>query len=365
MILFNAPFTKIFQTIIRTRSIMKFGTWVFPVSESSDLDGQVIDNTLEEIVLCDRLGYEAVWLSEHHFDGAVAYADPVSFASSITQVTNNIKIGFAVVEMALHHPVRLAAQTALIDNLSKGRLMVGTGKGSAFNQYEYKGFGVDMSDSEGLLEESEQILIQAWAGEPVTFKGKHWNLNFPGLRPLPFQKPHPPLFRACLGMDSTKAMARIGRPVLIASQENRSIESRLSAFTEEISKIGLSESKALQITQQIWVTKNLVIAEDGDRARDIAWQGYERDQTLVNNARNNYNSKEFWEHVNTTTNLEEKFEDSFIVGTPREVEEQIAELHDIGVQNLMLKMNTGNMPQEDVLNSISLFSQKIAPRFID
>ena len=160
-------------------------------------------------------------------------------------------------------------------------------------------------------------------------------------------------------------MARIGRPVLIASQENRSIESRLSAFTEEISKIGLSESKALQITQQIWVTKNLVIAEDGDRARDIAWQGYERDQTLVNNARNNYNSKEFWEHVNTTTNLEEKFEDSFIVGTPREVEEQIAELHDIGVQNLMLKMNTGNMPQEDVLNSISLFSQKIAPRFID
>ena len=127
----------------------------------------------------------------------------------------------------------------------------------------------------------------------------------------------------------------------------------------------MSESKALQITQQIWVTKNLVIAEDGDRARDIAWRGYERDQTLVNNARNNYNSKEFWEHVTTTTNLEEKFEDSFIVGTPREVEEQIAELRDIGVQNLMLKMNTGNMPQEDVLNSISLFSQKIAPRFID
>ena len=166
-------------------------------------------------------------------------------------------------------------------------------------------------------------------------------------------------------MDSTKAMARIGRPVLIASQENKSIKSRLSAFSEEISSIGLSESKALKVIQQIWVHKNLVISEDGDKARDIAWRGYERDQTLVNNARNNYNSEKFWEHVNTTTNLEEKFEDSFIVGTPKEVEEQIAELHDIGVQNLMLKMNTGNMPQEDVLNSISLFSEKIAPMFVD
>ena len=94
--------------------------------------------------------------------------------------------------------------------------------------------------------------------------------------------------------------------------------------------------KALNIVDTVIVA----ISEDGDKARDMAWRGYERDQTLVNNARNNYNSEKFWEHVNTTMNLEEKFEDSFIVGTPKEVEEQISDLHDIGVQNLMLKRNT-------------------------
>ena len=344
---------------------MKFGTWVFPISESPQLDEQVIDNTIEEIVLCDKLGYEAVWLSEHHFDGTVAYADPVAFASSISQQTKNIKIGFAVVEMSLHHPVRLAAQTALIDNLSKGRLMVGTGKGSAFNQYEYRGFGVDMSNSEGLLEESEQILLEAWSGNPVTHKGKYWNISFPGLRPLPYQKPHPPLFRACLGMSSTIEMAKIGRPVLIAPQGNKSIGSRLSAFSEEVSNIGISESEALDIINQIWVTKNLVISEDEEKARAIAWQGYKKDQTIINNARQEYNTKEFSMHINTVTNLEEKFEDSFIVGTPKQVADQISELKDLGVRNLMLKMNTGNMDQRDVLNSVNLFSKKIFPKFTD
>ena len=92
---------------------------------------------------------DAVWLTEHHFDGAVAYADPVVFAAAVAARTNRIRIGFAVVEMALHHPVRLAAQTALLDNLSRGRLIMGTGRGSAFNEYEYIGFGQSMEGQPG------------------------------------------------------------------------------------------------------------------------------------------------------------------------------------------------------------------------
>ena len=342
---------------------MKFGTWVFPISESPDKDGQVIDNTTEEIILCDKLGYEAVWLSEHHFDGAVAYADPVTFASSISRLTKKIKIGFAVVEMSLHHPVRLAAQTALIDNLSKGRLMVGTGKGSAFNHYEYRGFGVHMSNSESILEEAEEILLAAWSGEPVKYKGKHWDISFPSLRPTPYQTPHPPLYRACLGMDSTLAMARIGRPVLIASPKNTEIQSRISAFSEEIAKTDLREIEAFKIINQIWVTKNLVISKDGDKARQIAWEGYEKDQTLIDTARNTFNPTDVWQPVDTKSSLKQKFQDSFIVGTPKEVEEQIATLKDIGVNNLMVKINTGNMDQNDVLTSVNLFAENIFPKF--
>lgn len=91
---------------------MRFGSWVFPISQNSKNDGHVIDDTLTEIDRWEALGFDSIWLSEHHFDGATAYADPVVFAGAIAQRTKNVTIGFAVVEMALHHPVRLAAQVA-------------------------------------------------------------------------------------------------------------------------------------------------------------------------------------------------------------------------------------------------------------
>ena len=123
---------------------MRFGSFVFPVSHNPEKDGAVIDSTLEEIKLADDIGLDSIWLTEHHFDGAAAHADPLVLAAAIAVLTKRIKIGFAVIEMAFHHPVSLAVQTALLDNLSKGRLIVGTGRGSAFNQYEYIGFGVTM-----------------------------------------------------------------------------------------------------------------------------------------------------------------------------------------------------------------------------
>ena len=71
---------------------------------------------------------------------------PWSSPAAVAVSTQRVRIGFAVVEMALHHPVRLAVQTALLDNLSHGRLTVGTGRGSALNQYEYFGFGTSMEE---------------------------------------------------------------------------------------------------------------------------------------------------------------------------------------------------------------------------
>ena len=81
---------------------MKFGSFIFPVSHNPENDGAVIDDTLAEIELQESLGFEATWLTEHHFDGASAYVDPVVFAAAVAVRTTRIKIGFAVIEMAFH-----------------------------------------------------------------------------------------------------------------------------------------------------------------------------------------------------------------------------------------------------------------------
>ena len=343
---------------------MRFGSWVFPISQNSKNDGSVIDDTLTEIDRWEALGFDAIWLSEHHFDGATAYADPVVFAAAVAQRTKNVTIGFAVVEMALHHPVRLAAQVSLLDHLSKGRMILGTGKGSAFNEYEYIGFGVPMSDAADSILESEEIILQAWTGNPVKFKGKYWDLAFPELRPVPFQKPHPPLLRACISRESTMEMGAKKRPVLIAAQENHFIKDRLQAFTKSLESTDITEPEIEGILDQVWVNKNIVVAESRSEAEEIAFEGYTREQTFFKAARDKYNPKSGSEGLSKPREISKKtFDNIFITGTPTDVAEQISELDSIGVKNLMMKINTGEMDQSVVFRTMDLLAEHVKPLF--
>jgi len=343
---------------------MRFGSWVFPISQNSKNDGHVIDDTLTEIDRWEALGFDSIWLSEHHFDGATAYADPVVFAGAIAQRTKKVTIGFAVVEMALHHPVRLAAQVALLDHLSQGRMMLGTGKGSAFNEYEYIGFGVPMSDAADSISEAEEIILEAWTGEPVEFKGKYWDLAFPELRPMPLQKPHPPLLRACISRESTIEMGSKKRPVLIAAQENHSIKDRLQVFTKSLESTEITESEIEDILDQVWVNKNIVVAESRSEAEEIAFDGYTREQTFFKAARDKYNPKSGSLGLSKPREISKKdFDNIFITGTPKDVAEQVSELDKIGVKNLMMKINTGEMDQSIVFRTMDLLAEHVKPLF--
>ena len=338
---------------------MRFGTFVFPVSQKPDNDYRIIHETLNEIQLCDELGFDTAWLSEHHFDGATAYVDPVVFAASIAATTKKIRIGFAVVEMALHHPVRLAAQTALLDNLSNGRLLVGTGKGSAFNEYEYIGFGVPMSDAAESLQEAENLILEAWQGNPVNFSGKYWDVAFPGLRPTPYQTPHPPLVRACLSEESTREMARIRRPILIGAQDNDSISNRIHLYRKELEAANLSDQNIESLLDKIWVSKNVFVADTSSEAIERAQLGLNTEQNHFRKAREEFNPS----HTITKKSNPSEFQSTFIAGNSEDVYEQILELKEIGVSNLMMKMNTGEMEPEIVRKSIKLFSEDVMSRF--
>ena len=163
---------------------MKFSNFLFPDSMSAADDGRVIDETLQEARLTDALGFDTIWLAEHHFDGIVAYVDPVAFAAALAIATTHARIGFAVAQMALHHPIRLAEQVALIDHISKGRLIVGLGRGTAYNIYDYQGYGIDHTEAQARFEEAEAIMFEAWKGKPLEHHGQFFDLKLPELRPV-------------------------------------------------------------------------------------------------------------------------------------------------------------------------------------
>ena len=74
--------------------------------------------------------------------------------------TSTVRIGFAVLQLTLHHPVRLAVQLALLDNLSNGRIDVGLGRGTVYNEYEFVGFGLRSNDSRERMAEARVEMIQ-------------------------------------------------------------------------------------------------------------------------------------------------------------------------------------------------------------
>jgi alkanesulfonate monooxygenase SsuD/methylene tetrahydromethanopterin reductase-like flavin-dependent oxidoreductase (luciferase family) len=343
---------------------MRFGTFVFAISDEPQHDHEVIEETLREVELAEAIGMDAVWLTEHHFDGAVAYADPVVFGAAVAMRTHRVRIGFAVVEMALHHPVRLAVQTALLDHLSRGRLTVGTGRGSAYNEFEYLGFGTTMEEGRRMLAEAEALLVKAWTQENVCHRGRYWQVSFPRLRPPPYQQPHPPLVRACIGETSMLEMARIGRPVLMGVQTLDTTRQRLARYREAMFAQGFDAAAVERALAESWVQRALLVTDGDAEALELAEQALRRYRHHLDESRRRYNPGGLPpRQPGQPPSPNEMVEHVFVAGSPRRVAEQIAALRDAGVRNLMFNVNMGRLPPAVVERSLRLFGDKVLPLF--
>ena len=342
---------------------MRFGSFVFSISRDRREDHQVIDNTLREVELAEAIGLDAVWLTEHHFDGAVAYADPIVFGAAVAMKTKRVRIGFAVVELALHHPVRLAVQTALLDHLSQGRLIVGTGRGSAYNAYEYIGFGTTLEAGNEMLPEAEELLVKAWTSEDVHHEGRFWQVAFPELRPRPYQQPHPPLVRACISEGSVGAMAKIGRPILIGIQAAETLQHRLQLYRNTMSEAGFSPADVEQALDQSWAQRGLYVCENEQEALETADLALKRYRAHLQAARQQFNpGGEPPPPPGRVPTAAEIVEHAFLVGPPERIVDQIAELREVGVRNLLLNVNVGQIDPDKVERSMRLFGDKVLPK---
>ena len=110
---------------------MKFGWLTLAHSPSPDHDAQAIFEQLEQATLAEQLGFAGVWLTEHNFTGESVYADPIPFAAALAMRTHRIRIGFAVIQMALRHPVRLATS---ISGLAVARSSTSTNASSTASE---------------------------------------------------------------------------------------------------------------------------------------------------------------------------------------------------------------------------------------
>jgi alkanesulfonate monooxygenase SsuD/methylene tetrahydromethanopterin reductase-like flavin-dependent oxidoreductase (luciferase family) len=344
---------------------MKFGNFLFPESRSAERDGVVIDETLAEARLSDELGMEALWLAEHHFDGNCAYVDPVNFAAAVAVATHRIRIGFAVAQVSLHHPVRLAEQLSLLDNLSHGRLLVGLGRGSAHNIYEYLGYGIDPEEAQARLEEAEAVMLAAWTGENFEHKGKFWQLRLPRLRPRPYTKPHPAIIRACSGEASMLAEARAGRPFLMNVQSNEETARRLRLYRGAMREAGFDEARIERCAEDSWLWRNIFVAETDAEAERIGLPAFEAQAEHRASMR-----RRTLEELGLSMQrgpaapaARNQAGHALICGSAATVAEQIAGIGKLGAGGLIMSFRLGPMSHADACHSLRLFMARVAPEF--
>jgi len=168
---------------------MRFGWLTLAHSPSPDGDYAAIRDLVTQACFAETAGFDGIWLTEHNFTGESVYCDPIPFASVVAARTSRIRIGFAVIQLALRHPIRLATELALLDNLSDGRIDVGVGHGTNYNEYEFVGYGLRSDDSRERMEETLDVMLRAWTGAPLVHHGKFYQLSLPELRPRPRQRP--------------------------------------------------------------------------------------------------------------------------------------------------------------------------------
>lgn len=345
---------------------MKYSNFLFPDAATPADDGRVIDETLAEARLTDRLGFDTIWLAEHHFDGICAYVDPVSFAAALATATTRARIGFAVAQMALHHPVRLAEQIALIDNISKGRLVVGLGRGTAYNIYDYQGFGIDHTEAQDRFEEAEDIMRRAWTGEPVDHKGRFFTVRLPALRPAPYTKPHPYVIRAAATEHGMLEIAKRGQPFMMNVQSNATTAQRMQLYQQTLRGLGLDEAAVAARTAECWVWRNIYVAETDAEAERVAVPAFIRMHERRVEMRNRVYQEQGasilpMPAAGAAPPPHAQVEHALVCGSPATVAEKLAPLAATGVGGLIMQFRLGPMSYEQTAASLTLFRDKVIP----
>src|SRR5262249_14042802 len=140
---------------------------------------------------------------------------------------------------------------------------------------DYQGFGIDHHEAQERLEETEEILLQAWTSGEFTHRGKYWKLDVPMLRPRPFTKPHPSIIRAASGEASMLDLARKGRPFLMNVQSMEVRRRRVELYRRTMLEAGDSRELTARNLTDCWVWRNVLVAEtdaEAERAGVPAFQ---------------------------------------------------------------------------------------------
>jgi alkanesulfonate monooxygenase SsuD/methylene tetrahydromethanopterin reductase-like flavin-dependent oxidoreductase (luciferase family) len=244
---------------------MKFGVLqIFQNYESADPDSLVWEQETAMALAADELGFDSVWVVEHHFRDYAACPDNFQYLTWLAAQTKRIRLATGAVILPWNDPLRVAEKLSVLDQLSGGRAIFGMGRGLA--RCEYQGFGIEMDTSRGRFDEAADCVLASLDSGIFESAGPWYTRTPTPIRPRPRAGFRDRVWCIAMSPDSVEAAARIGAGMAMFSQ------AAWDAASEQIERYRtLFREQHAEMAVPPVVTADMIVCDDDpDRAREMA-----------------------------------------------------------------------------------------------
>ena len=369
----------------------QFNNWQHEISHA-----QLLDDIREQVQLCEQLGFDTVWLPEHHLnpEGLGNSPNPILFAADLASRTSRIKIGFACLTTTMWHPIRLAEDIALLDQLTKGRVEVGFGRGgrpSDTMPFNIKADPRNEDTNRELFLETIDAVVGAWTNDYFSHQGPNYTLPPRGLPhhpfftgeephvvndevtklklvPKPYQDPHPPIWLMVSSQRTARLAAERGYNAMAAGTATDVLREFVDVYAGIRSEVGGREyarGEGWAVSRPVHVAPTMEEARKTFEIpviRQREFQLYNRDPGAY--MRQLYGEDAEASQGKPAITWETLLERAMLAGPPEHVVEQVQELREVcGIENVITFMDAGGVPHDKIMRSIELFGTKVMPEF--
>jgi len=379
---------------------MKFGYFCNTTNWTHKPYDKLLDETREITEYCDQSKWDSIWYTEHHFnhEGMESLTNPLMMGVDAAARTKNIRIGQACNVITFHNPIRMAEDIALLDQLSKGRVEVGIGRGIYGREAINLNKEADMKDQAKnfrLFEETLTILKKAWKEKFFNHKGEFYTYPAPdyvwqhdmsppnkdlvnlktsvmeniSVLPKPYQKPCPPIHQVVDGIRSIEWAAQQGLNIIMWIPTVKALKIKFEAFKNAKSE---AEKRNVPMGEGISLVRDMFVADTMEEAKEKAGEHMVNYMRWVCHWRGLGNHMDPGEELPVTKDKLDLLSYEFLhkrnmlFGTPEYVIDKIKELKsELNLQSLHVWSNFPGIKHEDCMKSIKLFTDKVMPHFKD
>ena len=353
---------------------------------------EMLDNLRQQTVLAEELGFEVMWLGEHHFSpyGIGDLPNPILLGADLAARTSRIRIGQMANIAPWWHPIRLAEDLAILDNMTEGRIEVGFGRGIwPYEGPQFHANADPRKDAENreLFREAIEVVRKIWSDEYFSHQGD--NYSFPAedtvfshpsyppdpawqdgervtrlrVTPRPYQKPHPPLWMTVSTDRSVATAAELGLKACYWQPPPLRIRQRMELYAETRSKL---EGRPFSLGEDQAVMRSTYVASSMEEARRDAEAGIMSSFIFNDPFRGRQVFTNPGEELNDDVRLDWDFLEprTLLVGSPDHVAEKIQELREVcSLDCLLVEFAHGGIPQRKILRNLENFATRVMPRF--